>query len=121
VLRTGFEVADRLCPACNVSKDSDAATLDAGKVEIPLDAPPYSHPGDRFVPFGMQGSRLVSDFLTDLKCNLFEKQRQLVLADAAGKILWVVGKRTDNRFRIDSHTVKALVVTSIDPSREGDF
>ena len=46
---------------------------------------------------------------------------QIVLVDAAGKILWVVGKRTDNRFRIDSHTVKALVVTSIDPSREGDF
>ncbi|MCH4251026.1 MAG: tRNA lysidine(34) synthetase TilS [Prevotella sp.] len=103
-----------------ISKDSDAATLDAGKVEFPLTLR-LCHPGDRFVPFGMQGSRLVSDFLTDLKCNLFEKQRQLVLADAAGKILWVVGKRTDNRFRIDSHTVKALVVTSIDPSREGDF
>jgi tRNA(Ile)-lysidine synthase len=97
-----------------VSKEDDTATLDAGKVKFPLTLR-YSQEGDRFIPFGMQDSRLVSDFLTDLKCNLFEKKQQLVLTDATGIIIWVVGKRTDNRFRIDTHTVKALVLKVLDP------
>ena len=102
------------------SKENDTATLDAGKVKFPLTLR-YSQEGDRFVPFGMKGSRLVSDFLTDLKCNLFEKQQQLVLTDATEKILWVVGKRTDNRFRIDSHTEKALVLRVLNPDSAEDI
>lgn len=42
----------------------------------------------------MKGKKLVSDYLTDRKKNLFEKQSQLVLKDAKGQIIWVVGERT---------------------------
>ena len=67
--------------------------------------------GDRFVPFGMTGSRLVSDYLTDLKVSLFDKRRQLVVTDAQDTIVWLVGRRTDNRFRISESTTSTLRIS----------
>jgi tRNA(Ile)-lysidine synthase len=59
----------------------------------------------------MSGHRLVSDFLTDLKCSVHEKRRQLVVTDATGTILWLVGLRTDNRFRVSDRTTSILSLT----------
>ena len=67
--------------------------------------------GDRLVPFGMRGTKLVSDLLTDSKLPLPARQRQLVLADGSGRVVWVVGLRSDNRFRIAPDTRQALVIT----------
>ena len=50
---------------------------------------------------------MVSDFLTDQICNLFEKERQLVVC-AGEDIVWVVGHRSDNRYRITSDTKKII-------------
>jgi tRNA(Ile)-lysidine synthase len=61
----------------------------------------------------MKGTKLISDLLTDLKKNLFEKQQQLVIEDAKGNIIWVVGIRTDDRFKIDSKTTNILKVEII--------
>jgi tRNA(Ile)-lysidine synthase len=58
----------------------------------------------------MKGSKLISDYLTDRKKNVFEKQSQLVLLDADDKVLWLVGERPDARCCITSGTIKALVV-----------
>ena len=67
--------------------------------------------GDWFTPFGMKGKKRVSDFLTDNKLTLFEKERQPILEDANGNILWIVGLRTDNRYRIKDDTKKILLVS----------
>ena len=80
------------------------------KVKFPLTIKPAAT-GDRFIPFGMKGSKLVSDYLTDLKVNLFDKRRQLVVADAEGKIIWLVNQRPDNRCRIMDGTTKILRIT----------
>ena len=93
-----------------ISKSLDCATLDAAKVQFPLMLRPVQ-PGDRFVPFGMKGSKLVSDYLTDLKLSVLQKRRQLVLTDAQGAIIWLVGRRTDNRFRVSDETAKILRIT----------
>lgn len=85
------------------------ASLDASKVNFPLSVRPCQT-GDRFVPFGMKGSRLVSDFLTDRKLSLFEKRRQLVVTDSEGEIVWVVGQRPDHRFCLDSDTQETLII-----------
>lgn len=92
--------------------DKNCCYADAAKTEWPLTIRTV-RTGDRFVPFGMKGSRLVSDFLTDLKLNLFEKQDQTVLCDNKGRILWVTGLRTDNRFRISKETTTTIKATII--------
>ena len=66
--------------------------------------------GDRFVPFGMNGSKLISDFLTDAKKSLYEKRCQLVVTDANGEIVWVANERTDNRFRVTDATKRVLII-----------
>lgn len=66
--------------------------------------------GDRFRPYGMkQGSKLLSDFLTNRKVNLLDKQSQLVVIDSAtGQIVWVVGQEIDDRYRVDSNTTEVV-------------
>lgn len=86
-----------------ISKSNDCITIDAEKVKMPLTIRPVEA-GDRFIPYGMKGQKLVSDFMTDMKLNLFEKRRQLVMADAEGRIVWVVGRRVDDRFKITNQT-----------------
>jgi tRNA(Ile)-lysidine synthase len=63
--------------------------------------------GDRFYPLGLNGSKKVSDFLNDQKVSSLGKRRQLVLENNK-KIVWVVGHRVDNRFRITDKTRKVL-------------
>ena len=92
------------------SRAADCVCLDASDIKFPLMLR-HIEQGDRFVPFGMNGMKLVSDYLTDRKKNVFEKRAQLVVTDAQQRIVWLVGERTDNRFRISKETSKALRLT----------
>ena len=92
-----------------ISKEHDTVTLDAEKVRFPLTIRRVEK-GDRFIPFGMKGSKLISDYLTDRKKNVFEKQSQLVLLDANDNVLWLVGERPDARCCITENTIKALTI-----------
>ena len=96
----------------HIIKSKDAACLDAEHVRFPLTLRPVA-PGDRFTPFGMKGSKLVSDYLTDLHLSVFEKRRTLVLCDADGQILWLAGHRPDARFCVTPATPSTLVVNII--------
>lgn len=93
-----------------ISKSSDCATIDAERVRMPLTIRPVEA-GDRFIPYGMTGQKLVSDYMTDLKMNLFEKRRQLVMVDADGRIVWIVGRRVDDRFKITNQTKRVFRVS----------
>ena len=86
-----------------IPRSSDVIAVDADRLQMPLTVR-LPKEGDRFTPFGMQGSKLVSDFLTDQKLSLLEKRRQLIILDSTGRILWVVGLRPDNHFRITGST-----------------
>ncbi len=90
-----------------VSRDPHCATLDADKVRFPLTLRTVKT-GDRFQPYGMKGTRLVSDYLTDRKRTLFEKRRQLVVTDAQGEILWLVGERVAHHYAITDATRSVL-------------
>ena len=63
--------------------------------------------GDKFFPIGMRGGKKISDYLNDIKINSFEKKDQLVLENS-GSIVWVIGKRLDDRFKITPNTKKVL-------------
>ena len=94
----------------NISKSADVATVDADKVKFPLSLRPIEN-GDWFIPFGMTGRKLVSDYLTDRKFTILQKRRQLALTDASGAIVWLIGCRTDNRFKVSADTTKILRIT----------
>ena len=89
-------------------KDKHIACLDADKVTLPLEIRKWKK-GDKFVPFGMKGKKNVSDYLTDKKFSLFQKDNQYV-ACSKGEIIWLVGERTDDRFKITEKTQSALIL-----------
>lgn len=62
----------------------------------------------------MTGRKKVSDYLTDRKVPLSRKERQWVLC-SGNDIAWLVGERSDNRFRIDSSTRRVIIVRVISP------
>lgn len=93
----------------DVSHDKKRACLDAERIHFPLCIRPIKAK-DRFMPFGMKNYKLLSDYLTDRKFSLFDKRRQLVVTDATDAIVWLVGERTDNRWRVVANTTKVLVI-----------
>lgn len=97
-----------------ISKSDDCATLDAANIQFPLTVR-LVQSGDAFCPLGMEGHKLVSDFLTDRKLTLLEKRRQLVVTAANGDILWLVGQRPDNRYRITPQTTQVLIIKIVAP------
>ena len=98
--------------AVYVSKDPYVATLDADKVAFPLTIRRVEK-GDWMVPFGMKGRKLLSDLMTDLKMNVFEKRRQLVVVDSQGIIVWAVGLRTDHRVAVGDQTKTVLEISFV--------
>ena len=100
-----------LTPSSNVSfsKNPTVVDLDAASIRFPLTLRRVAE-GDRFTPLGMRGTQLVSDFLTNLKRNRFEKRNQLVLLDATGTILWVLGLRINDRFKLTPQSSSCLQI-----------
>lgn len=92
-----------------IKPDSNIAYLDADKLNGELNIRSVQ-PSDSFQPFGMKGRKLLSDFLTDRKLNIFQKRHQLVLCDSSD-ICWVVGLRSSERYRVDEATKKVVVVS----------
>lgn len=86
-----------------IHKERNIAMLDAGKLHFPLTLR-VAVKGDRFAPFGMRGTKLVSDYLTDRKKSIPEKQKQLVVTDATGTIVWLVGERPAAPFCVKENT-----------------
>ena len=96
----------RKCPAY-VSKNPSVATLDAQKVAFPLTVRRVEE-GDRMQPYGMRGTKLLSDLMTDCKLSLFDKRRQLVVVDAQGVVIWAVGLRVSQQVAVTDHTSEVL-------------
>ena len=104
-IKVGFSVEKDIF----ISKSDNCATIDKEKIKFPLVVRTIQS-GDRFTPFGMNGSKLVSDYLTDKKVSLWAKRSQLVVIDACGNILWLVGHRIDHHFRITPATKSVLKI-----------
>lgn len=65
--------------------------------------------GDRFRPFGMKGSKKLSDYFNDHKLSLRQKRRALIV-EAQGRIVWLVGERAADEFRVSGSTRRILVM-----------
>ena len=86
-----------------LGKSPEVAQLDFDKIRFPLTLRHWRH-GDRFCPLGMKGSKLLSDFFVDQKFTEWQKQNVWLLASADNDILWVVGLRIDDRFKVTTET-----------------
>ncbi len=69
---------------------------------------------DRMIPLGMKGYKKVSDLLTDLKIPLCDKPGVHVLCSGK-EIVWVIGLRIDNRFRVTQSTKMKSVIDVRNP------
>ncbi|MCQ2321057.1 MAG: tRNA lysidine(34) synthetase TilS [Bacteroidales bacterium] len=86
-----------------VEKKSSVGTFDLDKIDFPLTLRHWRQ-GDRFHPFGMKGSKLLSDFFVNQKYTNCQKENQWLLVSANGDILWVVGQRIDDRYKVQKDT-----------------
>ena len=91
-----------------IPKSPNIACLDLAQITFPLFVRTPQE-GDRFAPFGMKGTQLISDYLTNRKRNRLEKLASLLLCDAQGS-LWLINERPDRRATITSSTQEVLIV-----------
>ncbi len=95
-------------PGTPFTEDPASVLVDADIAQFPLLLRRWK-PGDVFQPFGMHGqSQKLQNFFTNQKLSRLEKEQTWVLEDSNQRIVWVVGLRLDNRFKVRAETCKLL-------------
>ncbi len=89
-------------------KEPQFACFDANKLEFPLLIRKWQA-GDYFQPFGMKGFKKLSDFFIDEKIPVHQKDNTWLLCSGE-KIVWVMGMRIDDRFKIDQSTRSVIQI-----------
>jgi tRNA(Ile)-lysidine synthase len=93
-----------------IPSDPFIACVDSEKISFPFIVRSWKA-GDHFYPLGMRHKKKLSDYFINSKYSILDKENRLIL-ESDGKIVWIIGDRIDNRFRITSSTRKALIIKS---------
>lgn len=110
--KAGLLLAGRLSYRCvdagdyEFPRDKSHACFDLDKLVFPLVIRHWRQ-GDRFRPFGMKGSRKLSDYFSDCKYSLIDKSQALLLCSGA-TILWILGERVADGYRITAETKRII-------------
>ncbi len=88
--------------------EKNTALLDYRKVKFPVTIRKWQQ-GDSFYPFGMKKKKKLSDYFIDRKFSRLDKEKVLIL-ESDGKIAWIMGERTDDRFRVTGSTRRILKI-----------
>ncbi len=94
------------------------ACLDLEKLVFPLQLRKWKK-GDWFMPLGLKGKKKLSDFFVDQKISLADKEKVWLLV-SGDDIVWVIGKRIDNRYRITPKTKTAFVISCKEENPESE-
>ncbi|MDD2474617.1 MAG: tRNA lysidine(34) synthetase TilS [Dysgonamonadaceae bacterium] len=100
---------NKYTPEFEIKRSSSILQVDIDKLSFPLILRKWRK-GDWFVPFGMKGKKKISDFFTDNKFNLLQKEETWLLV-SDDNIVWIVDHRADNRFRITNTTKTVYTLT----------
>jgi tRNA(Ile)-lysidine synthetase, N-terminal domain/tRNA(Ile)-lysidine synthetase, C-terminal domain len=92
-----------------IKRSENCAIFDAEKLTFPLEIRHWKE-GDSFVPFGMKGRKKLSDFFIDKKISRFDKEKIHILVSGE-EVLWVMGLRSSDSFKITPKTKKILEIT----------
>jgi tRNA(Ile)-lysidine synthase len=106
----GFRFASALVDAAGQFPGTDRTVefIDADRIAARQLTLRSWHDGDAFIPLGMGSRKKLSDFFVDEKVPLQEKHRTPILATDDGDIVWVCGRRIDDRFKISASTRRVL-------------
>lgn len=91
-----------------IPSDPHFACLDSQKIIFPALIRKWK-PGDYFYPLGMNRKKKLSDYFIDSKYSKFDKENTFIL-ESNGQIVWIIGDRIDDRFKITGSTKKGLLL-----------
>jgi tRNA(Ile)-lysidine synthase len=108
---TDVPVRLKLAPVDKVLKTSGSNIIyvDAERLKFPLFVRKWQE-GDYFYPLGMKGQKKkVSKYFKDEKMSLSEKEDTWLLC-SENQIVWIIGKRADERYRTNQQTTHKLKI-----------
>ena len=91
-----------------IGANINTAFIDADLLQFPLKLRQWEK-GDYFFPFGMKGRKKLSDYFINLKIPLSDKKKIKILENGNGDVIWVVGYRSDDRYKITGQTKKVYI------------
>lgn len=95
-------------PTLIIDKSPATVAFDYDKLIFPLTLRKWQT-GDWFIPFGMKGRKKLSDYFSDHKFSILQKSKIWLLCSGED-IIWIIGERIDNRFRLGVRSKKALLI-----------
>ena len=99
-----------ICKVSDISTtDTNTIFVDEDKLLFPLTIRKWQE-GDTFYPIGMHGKKKLSKYFKDEKMSLIDKANQWILC-SENHVVWIIGKRQDDRFKITENTTKIVQIT----------
>ena len=107
--RQKFSSRVKLITKFQLSKDGAMAQLDHDLLQFPMKLRPWKN-GDQFQPLGLKSKQKLSDFFIAQKIRLNHKKDIGILENGNGDIVWIMGFRISERYKISTNTKKVFIL-----------